>query len=274
MKGVHFEGLRVLGKLERFAHHYYENGADELIFMDAVASLYGRNSLLAIIERAARQIFIPLTVGGGLRTLNDIRNVLRAGADKVAINTAAVKRPEFIREAAESFGSSTILVSIEAMRKPDGGYEAYIEYGREKTNVDALEWATRAAELGAGEIMVTSINREGTGTGFDLELTTKVVESVSIPVIAGGGAGTLDHIFQIVEQGRADAVCVASLLHYKAFREFELKEQDFAGEGNIDFISRHSAHYRMEGASILQIKNYLLNRAIDCRPYHNQAGDN
>ena len=168
VKGIHLEGLRVLGKPERYARHYYEQGADELLYMDVVASLYQRNSLLDIVTRTAREIFIPLTVGGGLRTIDDIRTVLRAGADKVSLNTAAIRDPGLIREAALRFGSSTITVSIEAIRKPDGSYEAYTDNGRERTGVDAFDWAIRAAELGAGELIVTSIDREGTGKGFDL----------------------------------------------------------------------------------------------------------
>src|SRR4030066_352780 len=144
VKGIHLEGLRVLGKPEHFARYYYENGADELIYMDAVASLYGRNSLLDIVEKTAREIFIPLTVGGGLRTVDDIRTVLRAGADKVAINTAAMQRPELIREASRAFGSSTIVVAFEAIRKSDGSYEAYTDYGRQKTGVEVLAWAIQA----------------------------------------------------------------------------------------------------------------------------------
>src|SRR5205823_1431104 len=163
--------------------YYYDCGADELLYMDAVASLYERNSLVDIIERTARDIAIPLTVGGGLRSVDDIRTVLRAGADKVSLNTAAIARPELIREAATKFGSSTIVVSIEAIRKGNGRYEAYTDTGRQKTGVDAYEWAVRAAELGAGEIIITSIDREGTGKGFDLELTRRIAESVSIPVV-------------------------------------------------------------------------------------------
>ena len=163
VKGIHLEGLRVLGKPERFARYYYEHGADELFYMDAVASLYGRNSLLDIVERTAREIFIPLTVGGGLRSVDDIRTVLRAGADKVALNTAVLARPELIREASRAFGSSTIVVQIDALRRSDGTYEAYTEYGRQQTGVDAIEWAARAVDLGAGELVVTSIAQEGTG---------------------------------------------------------------------------------------------------------------
>ena len=188
VKGIHLEGLRVLGKPEQFARYYYEQGADELLYMDVVASLYQRNSLLEIVARTAREIFIPMTVGGGLRNLEDIREVLRAGADKVSLNTAVIGRPELIREAAHQFGSSTIVVSIEAIKNRDGSYEAYTDNGRESTGVDALEWALRAVELGAGELLVTSIDREGMGNGFDLELTRTIAESVPVPVIACGGA--------------------------------------------------------------------------------------
>jgi cyclase len=152
VKGIHLEGLRVLGKPERFARHYYENGADELLYMDVVASLYQRNNLLDIVTRTSREIFIPLTVGGGIRTLDDINQVLRAGADKVSLNTAAVANPSFIKEAAQRFGSSTIVVSIEAIRQYDGHYEAYTDNGRESTGLDAIEWAKRVVDLGAGEI--------------------------------------------------------------------------------------------------------------------------
>ena len=201
VKGIHFEGLRVLGKPEHFARYYYEHGADELIYMDAVASLYGRNSLLDIVERTSREIFIPLTVGGGLRSIDDIRSVLRAGADKVSINTAAIARPELVTEASRTFGSSTIVVSIEAHKSADGRYEAFVNYGRDRTGVDALEWAVRAAELGAGEIMITSINQDGTGRGFDVDLARRVADSVPIPVIAGGGAGTAEDVTRVIRDG-------------------------------------------------------------------------
>jgi cyclase len=213
VKGIHLEGIRVLGGPALFARRYYEEGADELLFMDVVASLYGRNSLLDMIERTSREIFIPLAVGGGLRTLDDIRGVLRAGADKVSLNTAAVRRPELISEAVRRFGASTIVISIEAKRRSDGGWEAYTDSGRERTGLDAVAWATQAAELGAGEIVVTSIDREGTGKGYDLELTRAVVEAVSVPVIACGGAGTPAHVVSAFEAG-ASAAALASMLHY------------------------------------------------------------
>src|SRR3989338_7010492 len=177
VKGIHLEGLRVLGRPEEFAAQYYLEGADELMYMDVVASLYNRNSLHDIIAKAAKKIFIPLTVGGGLRTIEDIRGVLRAGADKVSLNTAAIKNPEIISEASRKFGSSTIVISIEAIRQPDGRYLAYTDNGREYTGVEVLEWAKRVETLGAGEIMLTSVDKEGTGSGYDIELTRMVADA-------------------------------------------------------------------------------------------------
>ncbi len=265
VKGVHLEGLRVLGKPEAFARLYYEEGADELFYMDAVASLYGRNSLADMIERTAREIFIPLTVGGGLRSVEDIRTVLRSGADKVAINTAAICRPELIREAAQRFGSSTIVVSIEAIRRPDGTFEAFTHGGREKTGVNAVEWAARAVDLGAGEILVTSVDRDGTRSGFDLELTRKVAESVSVPVIASGGAGSVDHVAEAVREGRADAVGIASLFHYNAVRRLGLRESDFADEGNIEFLRGGLGPDRDRDSTIPEVRARMRALGIPCR---------
>ena len=265
VKGVHLEGLRVLGKPERFARHYYQAGADELLFVDVVASLYGRNSLLPVIERTARETFIPLAVGGGIRTLDDIRSVLRAGADKVAINTAAVRRPMFIREAARRFGSSTIVVSVEAIRHADGTYEAYTDNGREKTGLNAIEWAVHAAELGAGELLVTAIHREGTGRGYDLDLTRRIAEAVPIPVIACGGAGKLDHIADVVRSGLADAVCLASLLHYNFARHHSI-EGEFDPAINLAHLQRGSSFAGIEDASLATLKGFLVAHSIPCRP--------
>ena len=265
VKGIHLEGLRVLGKPEAFARHYYESGADELLYVDAVASLYGRNSLLDIVERTAREIFVPLTVGGGLRTVDDMRAVLRAGADKVAINTAAIERPALIREAARHFGSSTIVVSVEAIKRADGSYEAYTDYGREATGVDAVEWALRAAEEGAGELLVTSIDREGTGKGYDLELTRQIADAVGIPVIACGGAGNVDHVCDAVIEGRADAVAVASVLHYNHVRHGATREADYSEEGNVEFLTQGRGFGITEDATIADIKRALVARGVDCR---------
>lgn len=264
VKGIHLEGLRVLGRPEQFARLYYQEGIDELIYMDVVASLYQRNSLLEIVSRTAQEIFIPLTVGGGLRTLNDIRKALCAGADKVSLNTAAIQRPTLIREAAKEFGSSTIVISIEAIRKPNGAYEAYTNNGRERTGVDALEWAERAAELGAGELLVTSIDREGTGKGFDVSLTRRIAESVTIPVIACGGAGTVEHIHDVITEGRADAVCLASILHYNVLQRFGGSLAS-AEEGNTEFLKTSRVFSKVSDTSLSKIKCYLTERGVSCR---------
>lgn len=265
VKGIHFEGLRVLGKPERFARYYYENGADELIYMDAVASLYGRNSLLPMVEKTAKEIFIPLTVGGGLRSVDDIREVLRAGADKVSINTAAMARPELVREASRTFGSSTIVVSIEAIRRPDGRFEAYTDFGRECTGVDVLEWACQAVNLGAGELMVTSIDQEGTGKGFELELIRSIAEAVPVPVIACGGAGSIQQVQDVLEKGMADAVCLASMLHYHYVAEHRDETGDYSSEGNTEFISSGRGPVHIQGTPLPEIKSRLAQQGTDCR---------
>jgi cyclase len=264
VKGIHLEGLRVLGKPERFARAYYEAGADELRYMDAVASLYGRNSLDEIIERTATEIFIPLTVGGGLRTVDDIARVLRSGADKVSLNTAAIARPELITEASRRFGSSTIVVSIEAIRTGDR-WLCFTDNGREATGLDAVEWAVRAAELGAGELIVTSVDREGTGEGFDLELTHAIAAAVPLPVIACGGAGDLPHISDAVTVAGADAVSVASILHYERIRHEVHHADDYVGEGNTEFMKQGRTFGRIRETTLPEIKVHLAERGIACR---------
>lgn len=215
IKGVHLEGLRVVGDPQVYARRYYEAGADELIYMDIVASLYGRNSLTEIVKRAAENVFIPMTVGGGIRSVDDVREMLRSGADKVAINTAAVRRPQLISEIATRFGSQCVVLSIEAKRVGPERWEAYTDNGREKTGLDVVEWAWRGAEAGAGEILVTSVDREGTRKGFDVALVRAVSDAVSIPVIASGGMGRIEHLIDVVTNGGADAVAMADILHYE-----------------------------------------------------------
>jgi cyclase len=217
VKGVHLEGLRVLGKPEEFARRYWLEGADELIYIDIVASLYQRNSLLDIVERTASEIFVPLTVGGGIRTTDDIASLLRAGADKVAVNTAAIARPAFLTEAARMFGSQCIVLSIEAKRHGRGVWEAYTDNGRERSGRDAVAWAKEGVRLGAGEILVTSVDQEGTGRGYDLELVGAIATQVPIPVIACGGAGDPQDVVDAVLIGKADAVALARILHYGQF---------------------------------------------------------
>lgn len=214
IKGIRLEGLRVVGDPYTFAKRYYENGIDELIYMDIVASLYNRNSLVEIVKRTARDVFIPFTVGGGIRSLDDMTEILRAGADKVAINTAAVKNPELIRDGARRFGSQCIVLSIEAKKVSPGKWEAFTDNGREHTGLDVVEWAKKGAELGAGEILLTAVDQEGTKKGFDVELVRAVSDVVNIPVIASGGMGTTDHLVNVIKTGRADAVAMADVLHY------------------------------------------------------------
>lgn len=215
IKGIHLEGLRKIGDPNDYARRYYEAGADEIVYMDIVASLYERNSLLDIVERTTRDVFVPITVGGGIRSPRDARQALRAGADKVAVNTAAVRRPELVTEISRHFGAQCMVLSIEAKRRPNGdGWWAFTDNGREHTGLDVIEWARRGVALGAGEILLTSVDREGTRKGFDLELTRAVSEAVSVPVIASGGFGAPDHFVSVVRDGKADAVAVADALHY------------------------------------------------------------
>jgi cyclase len=223
IKGVHLEGLRVIGDPQEYARRYYEQGADELIYIDIVASLYGRNNLMDIVQHAARDVFVPMTVGGGIRSSDDVRDLLRAGADKVAINTAVVKRPELITEVARRFGSQCMVLSIEAKSRGDGRWEVYTDCGRERSGIDAVEWARRGIELGAGEILLTSIDREGTRKGFDAELTRAVASAVSVPVIASGGYGEARHLAEVVSAG-ADAVAVADALHYNRATVSQLRD--------------------------------------------------
>ena len=206
--------MRVLGNPNNFAKYYYESGADEILYVDVVASLFERNSLSDIISSTAREIFIPVTVGGGIRKISDIHNILRSGADKISLNTAAINNPGFIKEASLKYGSSTIVISIEAVKDSDGKYYAYTDNGREWTGVEVLDWACKVEQLGAGEIIISSIDKEGTGEGYDIELTRMVSEAVSIPVIAHGGAGNPEDILDVIVEGKADAVSFASILHY------------------------------------------------------------
>lgn len=214
VKGVHLEGLRIVGKPDMLAKKYYEQGADELLYMDIVASLYQRNNLTEIVKEASKHLFVPMTVGGGVRTLEDINKILRSGADKVSINTAAIKNPDFIKKASHTFGSQCIVVSIEAKRMDDGSWEAYTDNGRERTGVDAIMWAKKVIDLGAGELLITSVDMEGTEKGFDLELIKKITSFSPIPVIVSGGAGSLEDIARVIQETNVDAVAVASILHY------------------------------------------------------------
>ena len=265
VKGIHLEGLRVLGAPENFAKYYYEQGADELIFQDSVASLYERKCLTEIITRTAEEIFIPLTVGGGIRNLDDINNVLRAGADKVSLNTAVIKNPKFILEASRAFGSSTIVVAIEAIKQKNGDYLAYTDNGREYTGIEIVEWAKKSEDLGAGEILLTSIDNEGTGYGFDLELIKIISSNVSIPVIAHGGASSIKHIIDAVEKGNADAVAIASMLHYSKKINSLRNTINIKNEGNTEFLKRNIGFKNFGETNIHDIKNKFTELNIPIR---------
>jgi len=215
IKGIRLEGLRVIGDPQEFALHYYEAGADELIYMDIVASLYGRNNLSDIIRRAADQVYIPITVGGGIRSVDDARHILRSGADKVAINTAAIANPLLITQIARRFGSQAMVLSIEAKQVASAKWEVYTDNGRERTGLDVIEWVQRGVALGAGEILLTSVDREGTRKGFELDLLRKVSQAVPVPVIASGGMGSTQDLIDAANLGLVDAVAMADVLHYK-----------------------------------------------------------
>jgi cyclase len=227
VKGVRFVNLRDAGDPVAAAQAYDAQGADELVFLDITASHEGRAIMLDVVRRTAEGIYMPLTVGGGIRTLEDVRTLLRAGADKVSLNTAVVERPEVVREASRAFGSQCIVVAIDAKREGPGGggtrWGVYTHGGRHAAGRDVLEWARQVVELGAGEILLTSMDRDGTGDGYDLELTRSVSEAVSVPVIASGGAGSLEHLRDGVVDGKADAVLVASLFHFGRYTIAEAK---------------------------------------------------
>lgn len=229
IKGIRLEGLRVVGDPHVFAKRYYESGLDEIIYMDSVASLYNRNSLCDLVKSTAADVFIPLTVGGGIRSLADVEELLRCGADKVAINTAAHEQPNLIRDVANRFGSQCMVLSIEAKKSASGKWEAYINNGRDHTARDVVDWAKQAVELGAGEILLTSVDQEGTRKGFDVELTKAVSSAVPIPVIASGGMGRPEHLTEVISDGLADAVAIADVLHYNRCSIFEIREAAAAG---------------------------------------------
>lgn len=264
VKGIQLEGLRVLGRPSEFAEYYYKNGADEILYMDVVASLYGRNSLNDIIERTANEVFIPLTVGGGLKTLNDIESVLRSGADKVVINTAAVNNPNFICQASREFGCSTIAISIEAIKEDDGKYYAYTDNGREYTGLNVVEWVKEIEQNGAGEIIITSVNREGTGEGFDLDLISEISKIVNLPIVAHGGAGKKEDILMLLKEDNVNAISAASIFHYSYIQE-EGYNYNNLDEGNTDFLSDIRINKNLSPISIKDLKQYLKTNNMNIR---------
>jgi imidazole glycerol-phosphate synthase subunit HisF len=224
VKGVKFLNLQDAGDPVEVAKHYSQEGADEITFLDITASFEERKTMIDVVERTAGEVFVPLTVGGGVRTLEDIRQLLLAGADKVSINTAAVKNPEFVKKAAGRFGSQCIVVAIDAKVVSESRWEVFTHGGRNPTGIDAIEWARKMEEFGAGEILLTSMDMDGTKAGYDLELTRAVSQSVGIPVIASGGAGNLQHLYEGLTLGEADAALVASIFHYGEYSIREAKE--------------------------------------------------
>ena len=225
VKGVNFVNLRDAGDPVEIAEAYDQAGADELVFLDITASSDGRDTVVDMVRRVAEKVFIPFTVGGGIRTVEDFRTLLREGADKISVNSAAIDRPELISEAAEKFGRQCVVVAIDARRRADGsGWNVYKHGGRLDTGLDAVEWARKADKLGAGEILLTSMDCDGTKAGYDNELTAIIAENVSVPVIASGGAGTKEHFYDALTKGKADAALAASLFHYKELEIRDLKE--------------------------------------------------
>jgi len=221
VKGINFENLRDAGDPVELAAYYDHEGADELVFLDISASLQGRKTMVDVVKSTAREVFIPFAVGGGISTIDDIRSILNAGADKVSINSAAVNDPDLISEGARKFGSQCMVVAIDARARENGGWEVYINGGKTATGMDALDWAKEAEKRGAGEILLTSMDKDGTKDGYDIELTAAISDTVRIPVIASGGAGNLEHLYEAVTAGRADAVLCASIFHY---REYTIKQ--------------------------------------------------
>ena len=268
VKGIHLEGLRVLGDPAYFARHYAQQGADELLFMDAVASLYGRNSLLNVVEKTARDVFIPMTVGGGIRSLDDIASALRAGADKVAINTAALNDPLFVARAAERYGSSTVVVHIDAKRQKAGGWNVWTENGREPSSVDAVAWAAKVAALGCGEILVTSIDAEGTTSGYDEKLLRAVCAAVTVPVVASGGARSPESVAATASKIDLGAVSIASILHYGAVEKLQSEGYTFEAAGEFKVIAEKRSFARVVPTTIPDIKSAIAAAGIPVRHAH------
>ncbi len=261
VKGIHLEGLRVLGLPKDFANYYYENGADELIYQDVVASLYDRNSLSEFVERTAQEIFIPMTVGGGIRNQKDIFNLLRSGADKVSINTAAVKNSDFIKEASENYGSSTIVISVEVIKHNNGTYELFIDNGRQPTGIEISEWLDTIQSNGAGEIVLTSVDREGTLKGVDLDLIKIVLPRLDIPLIYHGGIGKVEDL-TFLDDCYLSGTAIASAFHYDYLSNNFIKN-DQELEGNTSYLE--SAIHSQRGFSIVQLKDYLSGARINVR---------
>lgn len=279
VKGIQFDAYRVLGKPEVLAEIYYREGADELIYQDTVASLYQRCYLIDVIKKTAENVFIPLTVAGGVRSVKDVGELLRAGADKVAINTAAVHNPNLLKDAAKAYGSQCIVASIEAYQLNNGKYEVWVDYGRQPTGIDVFDWVKQVIDLGVGEILLTSVNFDGTGKGFDIDLVRRVSLMSPVPVIACGGAGTAEHFASVVKEGFADAVSAASVFHYyyatvpdtlwMSFNESRLRLGAQIDSGCIEFLKGGYGNFNdlnVTPLSIGEVKQRMNAAGIQMRP--------
>ena len=266
VKGVHLEGLRVLGSPSEFASRYYESGADEIIFMDSVASLYGRNNLHQIVSSVAEKIFIPMTVGGGVRSLDDVNILLRSGADKISINTALFSNPNLVYQVSDHFGSQCMVVSIDVVKKDTGKYECLTDNGREKTGVELFEWLEQVVDLGAGEILLTSVDREGTGKGCDVDLINSISTRCPLPLIVCGGIGSKEDVLSIAKKGNVDAISASSIFHYKLAKDFYGVHSTKVG--NKDFLiqlqkSNKQIRKGINPVSIHELKRYLCKNKIN-----------
>ena len=261
VKGINLEGLRVIGKPELFAKYYFDNLADELIYQDVVASLYGFNSLENVIKRTAKEIFIPLTVGGGIKNINDISKVLRLGADKVSINSASLKNKKLIKEASNIYGSSTVVISIET-QIIDDDYYVFTENGRNNSNIKLLDWISEVQLLGAGEILLTFIEFDGTGNGHDFEIIDKIKNIISVPLIVSGGIGSKEDVLNILSYNYVSGVAISSLLHYDYIKNNDLKNLNFE-IGNIDFLMNKKLSKNFDTTNLYDLKKYLINNNIE-----------
>ena len=256
VKGIHLEGLRVLGNPNFFAKEYYTDLVDELIYQDVVASLYQRNNILDIVNKTSKNIFIPLTVGGGIKSIDDIKMALKVGADKISMNTAAVKNPEIINNAANTFGSSTIVISIEASKNNKGEYMVFTDNGREETGKKVIDWAKEVFKRGAGEIILTSIDNEGTGSGFDNDFINKVSNKIDIQVIAHGGAGSKEDVLDVFQKTKASAVALSSILHYSKLKKVKNIDKKKL-VGNTEFLNNKIKNKNFKNCNIKELKKFL-----------------
>ena len=260
VKGIHLEGLRVMGDPAIFAEHYYKEGADEIFYQDVVASLYERNSLSNVIQKTASKISIPITVSGGIRNIEDINRVLKSGADKVSINTAAIKNPNFINQSVNKFGSSTISICIEAIKNTDDGeYYCFTDNGRNRTGIKTIDWITEVQNRGAGEIIITSVDKEGTASSFDQDLLDQIYKLVKIPLIVHGGIGGAEDVLKL--KGKAEGACIASIFHYDTISKIKTIN-NITKEGNFRFINEGTLPKRITPISVKELKNTLTNQGI------------